>query len=118
MIHDRYHILQAIYGFVPFSVMNRFSISMPKVVSFMNDIRCNEGSGLPIAAAGFCWDGKHPFNLAHGPISDSNKILIDVAFTAHPSGLVIPDEIQAVRKPISLAIGDRNCHGGTTGQKG
>jgi hypothetical protein len=73
MIYDRYHILQAIYGFVPFSVMNRFSISMPKVVSFMKDIRCKEGSDLPTGAARFCWGGKHAFNLAHGPISIVTK---------------------------------------------
>ena len=37
-----------------------------------------------------------------------NKALVDVVFTAHPSGLKFPTEIEAIRKPFSVAIGDKD----------
>ena len=70
----------------------------------MNALRTSpEGTKLPIGAAGFCWGGKHTINLAHGFRTPSGVNLIDAAFTAHPSNLVVPDEIEKVRLPLSIA---------------
>ena len=105
LIIFRYYIAQAIYGFVPFLIANRFGVSMPKVKTFFEAVRANEGASLPIASAGFCWGGRHVLNLSHGLTSPDGKALIDVAFIAHPSGLDFPAEIEKVQKPLSLAIG-------------
>ena len=70
----------------------------------MNALRTSpDGAKLPIGAAGFCWGGKHTINLAHGYRTSSGVNLIDAAFTAHPSNLVVPDEIEKVRLPLSIA---------------
>ena len=44
--------------------------------------------------------------LAHGASSSSNgKPLIDAAFTAHPSNLAVPADIEKVKLPLSIAHG-------------
>jgi len=58
---------------------------------------------LPIGAAGFCWGGKHTAVLCHGERSANSKILIDAGFTAHPSRLAIPGDIEKVKLPLSIA---------------
>ena len=80
----------------------------------MQAVRHDEGASLPVGAAGFCWGGKHAIVLTHaysvttqegGP---AGRPLVDAAFVAHPSVVEYPDEIEKVRKPISLAIGDKD----------
>jgi dienelactone hydrolase len=105
----RYYIAQAIRGFLPFYVANRFSVSMPKVKSFVNAVRCHEAARLPLGSAGFCWGGKHVIKLAHGENADNGKPLVDAVYTGHPSQLSIPDEIERVRKPVSIAVGDKDA---------
>ena len=36
------------------------------------------------------------------------KPLMDAGFTAHPSNLVIPGEIEKVRRPVAIGIGDKD----------
>lgn len=77
----------------------------------MSSLRAHEGSGLPLGAAGFCWGGKYATLLCHSPSSlDGQKItpLIDAGFAAHPGGLALPADIEAVSLPLSLAIGDQD----------
>ena len=40
--------------------------------------------------------------------TDDKKALVDVCFTAHPSGLSFPKDIEGIRKPFSVAIGDKD----------
>lgn len=81
---------------------------MPKVTSFFEAVRTTESSALPIGAAGFCWGGKHVITLASGTMSTTGKPLVDAVFTAHPSGLAIPQDLEAVKRPVSVAIGDED----------
>ena len=104
----RYHILQALYGFLPFGLANAFPKSWPKVQPFFAAVRENEGASLPIGAAGFCWGGKHIMHLAEGMTAANGKPLVDAVFTAHPSNLEIPKEIEGVKQPISIANGDKD----------
>ncbi|KAL8629797.1 hypothetical protein Q9189_004470 [Teloschistes chrysophthalmus] len=81
---------------------------MPQVTSFVAALRENEAS-LPIGAAGYCWGGKHVLNLASGHAKTTDgKPLIDAAFVAHPSYVVVPDEIQPIKRPLSVAVGDND----------
>jgi dienelactone hydrolase len=104
----RYHAAWAVYGFVPFYMFNYFSVAMPKVKSFVENVRNNEGAKLPMGAAGFCWGGRHVVNLANGENAANNKPLVDAVFTGHPSELQIPAEIEQVKMPLSIAVGDKD----------
>ena len=93
---------------LPWTVANRFAVSMPIVEAFFTAVRQNEGSRLPIGAAGFCWGGKHTVNLAYGATTPEGKPLLDAAFTGHPSNLVIPTELEKIVKPISFALAEKD----------
>jgi dienelactone hydrolase len=89
---------------IPHVYYNSFPKSWPRVTSWFHALRgSEEGKKYPIGAAGFCWGGKHTINLAHGLRSPSNEFLIDAAFTAHPSNLEMPGEIEKVRLPLAIA---------------
>lgn len=93
---------------IPFKYYNGFARSWPKVHTFFEAVRLNEGKDLPIGAAGFCWGGKHTVNLAHGSLATDDRPLIDAAFTGHPSNLDIPGELRDVVKPISFAMAEKD----------
>jgi len=95
------------YGFLPFIFYNRVSVARPRVYAFFHALRTAQGASLPIGAAGFCWGGKYVFDLCSDSEKASNgKSLIDFGFTAHPSSVVIPQDADAVTKPLSIAVGD------------
>jgi dienelactone hydrolase len=101
----RWYVAQTMYAFIPFLYYNSFGAAYPVVKGFMTSVRQNEGRTLPIAVAGFCWGGKHVLNLAHGARTpDGKDLLIDAGFTAHPSFLKIPEEIQKIEQPVSFAL--------------
>jgi dienelactone hydrolase len=94
---------------IPWIAANRFSVSWPKVRSFFEAVRDDEGVKLPIGAAGFCWGGKHVLFLAHGDsVTADGKPLVEAIFTAHPSVVSYPDDVEKVVRPASMAIGDRD----------
>jgi dienelactone hydrolase len=86
---------------------NRLSVTMPRVVSFLTELRKAEAAKLPVGIAGFCWGGQHAVQLAAGASADS-KALVNVCFTAHPSALSFPTDIEKIRKPFSVAVGDKD----------
>ncbi|KAF2093942.1 alpha/beta-hydrolase [Rhizodiscina lignyota] len=109
MLSKPYHLVCTAYSFITFLTLNRGSVTWPRITSFFKAVRENEGASLPIGTAGFCWGGKHVVNLADDAIKPSNsRPLVDAVFTAHPSNLAIPGEIEKVVKPISLAVGDKD----------
>lgn len=82
---------------------NRLSVTMPRVKSFLTELRKAEAAKLPVGVAGFCWGGQHLVQLASEAPSDGN--LVDVCFAANPSGLSFPKDIEGIRKPFSVAVG-------------
>ena len=90
----------------PFMYYNRAAVSAPKIQSYFHSVRQADPS-LPIGAAGFCWGGKHTIDLASGT-EVNGKPLIDAGFTAHPSNVVVPADIKRIKKPVSIAIGDKD----------
>jgi dienelactone hydrolase len=89
---------------LPFVIRNHAGKSWPIVESFFKAVRENEGSDVPIGAAGFCWGGKHTVLLAHGSNTVNGKPLIDAAFTGHPSMLKFPDDVDKITIPTSFAL--------------
>jgi dienelactone hydrolase len=89
---------------VPLKISIRPAVTTPRVFNFFKALRHAAGE-TPIGAAGFCWGGKHVFLLAADTEKIDGRSLIDSGFTAHPSMLEIPSDIEAVQKPLSVACG-------------
>lgn len=106
-----YYVVQALYGFVPFIYYNGFAKSMPRVTSFFEAVRDNEGANLGIGCAGFCWGGQHTFAFASGEYKSkkSGRVLCDAHFTAHASNVKIPDDAKKVTMPLSVAQGTKDA---------
>lgn len=68
--------------------------------SFFEQLRQAEGADAPIAAAGFCWGGKHVLLLAHEEVP-----LINVGFVGHPSFFDPSDVAAPITVPVAVAIG-------------
>jgi dienelactone hydrolase len=110
LVHS-FIIPQVAYGFVPFLIKNRLSVTLPIVKSFLAQIRADEAvKGLPLGVAGFCWGGKHTVLLAnpaeHNIDGDKGKPYVDAGFTGHPSMLTVPDDVEKMTLPVAFAIGD------------
>lgn len=89
---------------LPFFIINRQSVVQSRISKFLTGIRSDPATaGLKIGAAGFCWGGKYAFLLAHDTSATS---LIECAFAAHPSMLSVPGDVERVRLPMSVAVGD------------
>ncbi|QGI65693.1 hypothetical protein CEK26_009643 [Fusarium fujikuroi] len=71
------------------------SVTDPIVAKAINYLR-NELKVNSVAATGYCYGGRYVFRS----LGENGKV--DVGFTAHPS-LLATDEIEAVRKPVSIA---------------
>ncbi|KAL8629643.1 hypothetical protein Q9189_004661 [Teloschistes chrysophthalmus] len=103
-----YYVVRVLIGILPVRIWASFPSTMPQVTSFVTALRENEAASLPIGAAGYCWGGKHVLNLASGDAVRDGKPLIDAAFVAHPSYIVVPDEINPIQRPLSVAVGDKD----------
>jgi dienelactone hydrolase len=80
------------------------------MTSFLTELRANTDNSIPIGVAGYCWGGKHAIALAHRTttLPDSTRTLVNCVFTAYPSGLGFPSNIEKISLPFSLAIGDKD----------
>lgn len=102
----RYYIFTAATIVIPWLYYNRPGASFPRVLSFFKTLRANEGASLPVGAAGFCWGGKHVCLLGHGATDDNGKPLMDAGFTAHPSMLSLPSDVEKLVRPVSFALAE------------
>ncbi|KAK4185406.1 Alpha/Beta hydrolase protein [Podospora australis] len=106
--------LKLIPGLLTFLFHNHKRAAHPRVLSFFRSLRESSPPNAKIGAAGFCWGGLHTVLLTHASSPEytyatpqgSAKPLIDCAFTAHPSLLTIPRDIERAVQPLSVANGD------------
>lgn len=115
---------QAMVYTLPWMISTRYSVTTPRALKFVQTLRTSPPpfptDNLKVGAAGFCWGGKHTVILAqdapssrvhrHESQINSAKLepLLDCAFTAHPSFINVPGDIQAVTIPLSVAIGQED----------
>ena len=117
------YVFQALIIAIPWKIKTRISVTKLPVFSFFQALRTSPPpfptENLKIAAAGFCWGGKHAMLLAHD--NPSSRVrrhesqinsaalepLVDCIFTAHPS-YIDPHDIEAITIPISVAVGDKD----------
>lgn len=119
-----FYVLQLLAIGLPWKYRTRYSVTQPRVFSFVKALRTSpppfETNNLKIGAAGFCWGGRHTILLAADTpssrvyrhesqvTSSTLEPLIDCAFTAHPSSIEVPKDIEAVTIPISVAVGEND----------
>lgn len=119
-------IIRIIIAAVPYSIKNRPAVMQPRVFNFVQALRASAPPfpthDLKIGAAGFCLGGRYAILLAHDTPSSRVPVynpasghadgpltpLIDCAFTAHPSKIDIPADIDAVTRPLSVSVGNED----------
>jgi dienelactone hydrolase len=117
IFYKPYYILRALAAFIPFMITCRRSVTKPRIFNFFQALRQSpETANMKIGAAGFCWGGQHVVLLAQdtpssrvqraGDGSGQISSLIDAGFTGHPSSIDVPQEIESVTIPLSIAVGD------------
>ncbi|KAK3900086.1 protein AIM2 [Staphylotrichum tortipilum] len=107
------HTLPLLPSFLPFILHNHRSAAHPRVLSFLTTLRTASPT-TKLGVAGFCWGGLHAVMLTHD--APGNKIsvegeggkrwVVDCAFTAHPSMLDFPGDVEKVVQPVSVANGE------------
>jgi dienelactone hydrolase len=113
---------QALRMLVPFFIVNRQSAAQPRIFKFVAAVRtAPETAWLKVGAAGFCWGGKYTMLLAHDQPSSRVAVggrlqpLIECGFTAHPSLVSLPSDIERVQRPLSVAVGNEDAAMSTAG---
>lgn len=120
IVNKPVYIYRTLAAAIPWKTKTKPEVTHPGVVAFLQALRTSSPpfptSDLKIGIAGFCWGGKHAFWLAadptstrvvrHGSKSGEPESLIDAVFTAHPSYLEVPKDVEAVSIPMSVTVGD------------
>jgi dienelactone hydrolase len=104
------YLVRIMFLLLPWRYGCRIGVTHPRVLDYMKKLRAEDESH-PVGAAGFCWGGKHVFML----VSDtektaSGKSLITAGFAAHPSYILFPTDVDAVKLPLSVACPSKDNH--------
>jgi len=119
IFYKPYYLLRAAAWIIPWFYFCRLVKSSPIVFEFFRALRTSpETANMKIGAAGFCWGGKFTVQLCQDPPSSrvhregsepgQLQSLVDTGFTAHPSFLSYPSDIDAVTKPLCIMVGDKD----------
>jgi dienelactone hydrolase len=107
-----FYILRAIILFAAPAFHTRPSKSKPIVLNFMRSLRADPATiNTKIGVVGFCWGGQYAVLLAQDNSASGvteSKPLVDAAFTAHPARFTIPEDIEKVKVPLSMALAEND----------
>lgn len=110
----RYHVFWGAYAFLPWLYYCRPARSFPTVKTFFDAFRKDEGAGLPVGVAGFCWGGKHTISLTHAENYLENdgsfQPMLDAAFVGHPSFLDLPGDVNKINIATFFAVPEKDHH--------
>ncbi|KAF1810304.1 dienelactone hydrolase family protein [Eremomyces bilateralis CBS 781.70] len=102
------YAVQAVAIFLPWAFATKPAKTYPGVVKFMKALRA-EDEDHSVGVAGFCWGGKHTFLLARDTEKTAGgKSLLTAAFTAHPSYIAFPADVEAIKLPLSVACAEKD----------
>lgn len=119
IFYKPFYLLRAAAWMIPWFYFCRPAVSTPIIFEFFRALRTTpETANMKIGAAGFCWGGKFtvqlcqdiPSSRVHREGSEAGELqsLVDAGFTAHPSFLSYPSDIDAVTKPLCIMVGDKD----------
>lgn len=117
-------LVQVLYHILPWMITCSIAKTEAGVIKYFRSLRTSpppfETKDLKIGTAGFCWGGKHVVTLAKDDpkhrvvrhssqtLSSNPEPLIDAAFVAHPTYIKVPDDVEAIKIPISWAVGEED----------
>ena len=102
--------LSLAYHYIPFLTSLRPPVTLSRLQTYLSALKADPPapftSSIPpkIGVAGFCWGGKYAILVCHPP-DPGNENPVTCAFTAHPSLVDVPREINPIALPLSLANG-------------
>ncbi|KAK9782788.1 hypothetical protein SCAR479_01131 [Seiridium cardinale] len=120
LISKPYWAIQLAVSVIPWLYWSRQAVSKPLITKFFQDLRSHpppfSTQRLKIGVAGFCWGGYYTFYLTRdepgtrvASLGSEEKLpLVDCGFTAHPSLLTVPRDIEGVKLPISVGNGEND----------
>ncbi|KAK6329718.1 hypothetical protein TWF696_003584 [Orbilia brochopaga] len=80
---------------------HRQSVSHPIITNWFAALHAEQVRiGAKTGAAGFCWGGRYAILM-----NDH----VDAIYSAHPSFLGVPHEVEAITKPVSFAVGEKDA---------
>ncbi|KAJ6257947.1 hypothetical protein Dda_7737 [Drechslerella dactyloides] len=80
--------------------VHRQSVSYPIITNWFAALRDEQAKvGAKTGVAGFCWGGRYALLV---------NDYVDAIYTAHPSMLSVPGEIEMITKPVSFAVGEKD----------
>ena len=99
-----YHLLKLVWYGWPFLKNDKAHLVRPRVIKFFRSLQSSHPE-LPVAAAGYCWGGQWVVELCSNKkeYTVEGKPLVVCGFTAHPSRLKLPADIESVVYPLSIA---------------
>ncbi|TVY16310.1 Protein AIM2 [Lachnellula arida] len=116
--------LQVLYHVIPWMITCSIAKTEAGVIKYFQALRTSPppfgAKDLKIGTAGFCWGGKHVVTLAKDDpkhrvvrhssqtLSSASEPLIDAAFVAHPTFIKVPEDVEAIKIPISWAVGEED----------
>lgn len=106
-----YHALYLVRAMAPLFWYARDSVARPKIHDFLSELKTKSHPDLPVGTAGFCWGGKWVTELCWDDETNrtkDGKRVTDCGFTAHPSRLAFPGDIEKVRLPYSVAASEHD----------
>lgn len=119
LLSRAYHLARLAASWIPFARANTDDAVRARLYPFLAAVRNDPTTrALPVAAAGFCWGGYWAFQLAADPEAEGagedvgkegkkkHLQLVDAVFTAHPSNMRVPEDVESVRLPLSVAAAE------------
>jgi dienelactone hydrolase len=99
-----YHLLKLVWRGWPFLKNDKAHLVRPRVVKFFRGLQSSHPE-LSVAAAGYCWGGQWVVELCSNKeeYKVEGRPLVVCGFTAHPSRLKLPADIESVTYPLSIA---------------
>jgi len=88
----------------PWLLKHREAVTKPLVDGFINTVRNIPGTNK-VGVIGFCWGGRYAILATHDAEPGKG---VDAAYACHPSLVAIPGDFDPVKKPLSLALGDKD----------
>ncbi|ORY11256.1 dienelactone hydrolase [Clohesyomyces aquaticus] len=88
----------------PWLIKHREAVSKPIIDGFIREIRKTPGTDK-VGVIGFCWGGRYAILAAH---ETDPALAVDTAYACHPSLVAIPADFEGVKRPLSLALGDKD----------